>query len=57
MTYYTNPTHLIDFVGQKVFDSAKVDVNILIADMKPLGFVLNDIDVIKKPEKSLLLTS
>ena len=26
----TNPTHLIDFAGQKVFDSATVDVNILI---------------------------
>ena len=26
----TNPTHLIDFAGQKVFDSVTVDVNILI---------------------------
>ena len=27
---YTNPINLIDFAGQKVFDSATVDVNILI---------------------------
>ncbi|MCM1480213.1 MAG: Eco57I restriction-modification methylase domain-containing protein, partial [Muribaculaceae bacterium] len=45
----TNPTHLIDFAGQKVFDSATVDVNILIYrksknQHKTLSCVIKDAD-------------
>lgn len=45
----TNPTHLIDFVGQKVFDSATVDVNILIYhkcknQYKTLSCIIKDSD-------------
>ena len=35
LSTHTNPTHLIDFAGHKVFDSATVDVNILIYHKSP----------------------